>query len=220
MKDNCEDRDITIDVEVKSNENERHEIAMLQSYQFTNVVEQVEFFYKPTSCNIGNMKSPKCMKDIGVENQIRFYEIIVTATDSAGRQGTDTCHVIIAPPCVDEFPCEDVSGISYLEKEYLKNLVSESMIRYPLASSQLLWQFDGLDQDFQKINDEYNSRLVESEYPSLSPTSMPSSEPSSEPSPTPSLIPSNLPSSFPSSFPSKIPSMTPSKSKKSDKKGK
>ena len=105
--------------------------AWLAQYQFTNVVEQVEFLYAPTSCEqLGKMPNQKCLKDIGISTRIRFYEITVTATDSAGRQGMDTCRVIVVPPCGHgDQPCENVDGTSYFEKGYLKGLSDKSRIR-------------------------------------------------------------------------------------------
>jgi hypothetical protein len=114
-----------VDVVVRSNEREQGEIAILAPYQFTDVVKQVEFLYAPTSCELELMSRPNsnCMKDIGIATRIRFYEIVVTATDSAGRQANDTCHVIIVPRCgLDNTKCEGINGISYWEKRYLKEL--------------------------------------------------------------------------------------------------
>ena len=85
----------------------------------------------PTSCEqLGNRQSQKCLKDIGIRTRMRFYEITVTATDSAGRQGMDTCRVIVVPPCGHgDQPCENVDGTSYFEKGYLKGLSDKSRIR-------------------------------------------------------------------------------------------
>ena len=44
--------------------------AWLAQYQFTNVVEQVEFLYAPTSCEqLGKMPNQKCLKDIGIVHE-------------------------------------------------------------------------------------------------------------------------------------------------------
>ena len=40
-----------------------------------------------------------CLTDPSVDLKIRFYDITVTATDSAGNTGADTCKVIIVPSC-------------------------------------------------------------------------------------------------------------------------
>ena len=157
----------------------------------------------PTSCEqLGNRQSQKCLKDIGIRTRMRFYEITVTATDSAGRQGMDTCRVIVVSPCGDgDQPCEDVDGASYFERRHLKEMSDESRIRYLLASSELKWDFN-LDQEFDKINAEYNSRLFESHEPSKEPSDEPSLLPSDEPSVLPSDEPSVLPSDEPSLLPS------------------
>jgi len=170
---------------VRSNEREQGETAMLAPYQFTDVVKQVEFLYAPTSCELEPTTSPSCIKDIGIATRIRFYEISVTATDSAGGQDTDTCHVIIVPQCgLDNTSgeCEDVNGISYLKKEHLKDLTKQSRIRFELTTSKLVWGLGNLDQKFDDLHAEYNSRLVASSWPSTEPSRSPSDEPSNEPS--------------------------------------
>jgi hypothetical protein len=172
-----------VDVVVQSNEREQGEIAMLAPYQFTDVVKQVEFLYAPTSCELEPMSSPNsnCIKDIGIATRIRFYEIVVTATDSAGRQDTDTCHVIIVPQCGFDNTseeCEDINGILYLKKDHLKDLTDQSRIRFELATSKVVWGFGELDQNFDDLHAEYNSRLVASGSPSTEPSSSPSDEPS------------------------------------------
>eukprot|EP00979_Chaetoceros_neogracilis_P016195 scaffold7291_cov156-Chaetoceros_neogracile.AAC.1 len=172
ITDNCEDRDIDVDVVVQSNERAQGEVATLAPYQFTDVVKQVEFLYAPTSCELEPMSSPNCIKDIGIATRIRFYEIVVTATDSAGRQDTDTCHVIIVPQCgLDNTSeeCEDINGISYLKKDHLKDLTDQSRIRFELATSKVVWGFGELDQNFDDLHDRYNSRLVASGSPSTEP---------------------------------------------------
>ena len=40
-----------------------------------------------------------CERDPSIDLKIRFYEITVTGTDSAGRQGSDTCRIIMVPKC-------------------------------------------------------------------------------------------------------------------------
>jgi hypothetical protein len=162
-----------VDVVVRSNEREQGEVAILAPYQFTDVVEQVEFLYAPTSCELEPMSSPNCIKDIGIATRIRFYEIVVTATDSAGRQDTDTCHVIIVPQCgLDNTSeeCEDINGISYLKRDHLKDLTDQSRIRFKLATSKVVWGFGELDQNFDDLHAEYNSRLVASGSPSTEPS--------------------------------------------------
>ena len=61
-------------------------------------------FYYPCSCGPHHhSKSSKsnrnCEKDPSIDLKIRFYEITVTGTDSAGRQGSDTCRIIMVPKC-------------------------------------------------------------------------------------------------------------------------
>jgi len=124
---------------------------MLAPYQVTGVVEQVEFEFGDTSGN-------------------RFYEISVTATDSAGRTHMDSCKVIVVPECDgkgDPNNCEIVEGVSFHNTDAMKETSEISTIRlYPLASAQLTWDFgllSGLDS-----------------LPSAMPSDMPSDKPSEE----------------------------------------
>lgn len=56
----------------------------------------------------------------------------------------DTCHIIVAPRCskkkkYDPLYCEDKYKYTH---DYLKTLVSQSQVRYPLASeNKLTWDF-------------------------------------------------------------------------------
>ena len=153
---------------MKSNEYQKGDIARLAPYQVTDFVEQVEFFYAPTSCNIGNLNE-ECIEDFGSTAGIRFYEISVTATDSVGRTGKDTCKVIIVPECDGitdpASDCETVQGFSFHNTDKMQQASEDSMIRYSLASAQLTWNF-GLKYDLDSL-------------PSSSPTNEPSSFPSS-----------------------------------------
>ena len=51
------------------------------------------------SCDLESKSSPHCEKDPSLETKIRLYDITVTATDSAGRKGTDTCRIVVVPEC-------------------------------------------------------------------------------------------------------------------------
>ena len=51
-----------------------------------------------------------CRNDPTVQSlKVRFYDITVTATDSAGNTGSDTCKVIIVPSCTQTLTdgCEE-----------------------------------------------------------------------------------------------------------------
>jgi hypothetical protein len=201
---------------VQSNEHEEDKIVMLSPYQFTDVVKQVEFLYAPTSCELEPMSSPNCIKDIGIATRIRFYEIAVTATDSAGRQDTDTCHVIIVPQCgLDNTSeeCEDINGISYLKKDHLKTLTNQSRVRFELATSKVVWGFGDLDQNFDNLHAEYNSRLVASAWPTTEPSSSPSvgkgkGNPGSAKAPNAIMAPKGVTSSAPPTSGNKSPGST------------
>jgi len=100
VTDNCEDS-IHIEVAVKSNEVQENDIAKLSEYKMAGSVEQAEFLYLATRC--GEMGGDSyCKSDPTMQSlKVRFYEIMVTATDSAGNSGSDTCKVIIVPKCTD-----------------------------------------------------------------------------------------------------------------------
>lgn len=187
-------------------------MAQLLPYQFSNYVEQVELLYVPTSCEIEyNSTAGACMKDIALDPRLRFYEIVVTAKDSAGREGTEKCQVIIVPECgtdTEAEKCELHAGRSFYNTEFLKNVADLSSIRYPITSASLSWDFS-LSSDFDALNNSYNSRLRNSDRPSKMPSSEPSRQPSATPSNQPSDLPSKMPSSEPSDQPTSIPSSYP-----------
>ena len=191
---------------------------MLAPYRITGFVQQVEFLYAPTSCDISNLKE-ESIKDFGSTAGIRFYEISVTATDSAGRTGMDTCKVIIVPECDDNANpnnCETVEVDSFHNTDEMKQISENSMIRYSLASAQLTWDFglkcdlDSRPSAMPSVKPSKEPSKLPSDQPSSLPSAIPSDKPSKEPSKAPSDQPSSLPSAMPSDMPSQEPSDEPS----------
>lgn len=145
VQDNCEDRNVDVEISISSNEKNFVNTPgiHLHPYQREGYAEQAEVLYVPTTCALGGKYSSECFHDKNIEEPIRFYEIKITATDSAGRTGMDTCHIIVAPRCSKEkrnnpLYCEDKYKYT---QDYLKTLVSQSKVRYPLASEKLTWDF-------------------------------------------------------------------------------
>ena len=90
-----------------------------------------------------------CEKD--EKSKFRFYDITVTASDSAGNTGSDTCKVIIVPSCSrPPFPdgCERFkAGNSrrntfYYTVDFVKAAVFQSKILYQVAEAELVWKHD------------------------------------------------------------------------------
>ena len=88
---------------------------------------------------------------------MRFYDIEVSATDSAGHVGTDTCRVVIVSSCdplvFNEGDCEEpVDGNSkaadfYLSRErYVEDALStgDDPILYEVAEAELVWDSSAL----------------------------------------------------------------------------
>ena len=107
-------------------------------------------------------------------SKVRFYDITVTASDSAGNTGSDTCKVIIVPSCSPSLfdSCEMIQvdssdsrsssnshssgdegnvGKTKKEKFYyyytldsIEAAVVQSQILYQVAEAELVWEH-GLD---------------------------------------------------------------------------
>ena len=80
----------------------------------------------------------------------RYYNITVTATDSAGNIGSDTCQVVIIPSCKSQDPgCEKYDKTTPYEKDaesYYYRIsaadrsVDESEVLYEAAQQNLVWK--------------------------------------------------------------------------------
>jgi len=170
ITENCP-ADVQVDVSVKSNELERGETTVnLYKQQESGFVQQPTLYFTPTSCKEQKKKSPECEADPSIDPQLRFYEITVTATDTAGRVGTDTCRIVVVPRCNCECDCgdvcqkekrpchaskskskrrtkEDVMDVAYTYGnyfllDYVSTVAESSALRYDLASSALVWEGD------------------------------------------------------------------------------
>ena len=142
---------MNVNVDVTSNELEFGEKGVqLFPLQYNDTVEQIDFMYEGTSCDIEKKKSRECLKDISIELPIRFYEITVSAVDSSGRSSSDTCKVVIVPKCSKEddkdlTKCEDKKTY---KTDYLLGLTDSSNVRYPVASLKRIWDFSLTGQTF------------------------------------------------------------------------
>ncbi|KAL9191170.1 hypothetical protein ACHAXT_000876, partial [Thalassiosira profunda] len=150
VNDNCGD-DVDINIVVKSNELEQKSTAKLVTYSAEGTVEQAQLLYAPTTCgNVGG--GSYCEPS---PSNVRFYDIEVSATDSAGNIGTDTCRVVIVSSCdplvFNEGDCEaPVDGSSkaadfYLSRDYVVNaLPTMDPILYEVAEEELVWDSSAL----------------------------------------------------------------------------
>ena len=91
---------------------------------------------------------PSCKTDetINGDVKIRFYDVTVTATDFAGRVGSDTCRIILVPECSTEDKyntdiCTTRGKYYYYKREYVSNLANQSQQRYVVSSLELDWIF-------------------------------------------------------------------------------
>jgi len=173
VTENCP-ADVQVDVSIKSNELETgNTMVNLYKQQKSGFVQQPKLYFTPTSCKEQEKESPECEADPSIDPQLRFYEITVIATDSAGRVGTDTCRIVVVPRCNCKCDCGEIcenakhpcrpskskakrggvgaNGIdvahtygNYFLLDYVREVVDNSTLRYDIASSALVWE-DGLD---------------------------------------------------------------------------
>ena len=85
------------------------------------------------------------------EVMTRFYDITVSATDSAGNTDSDTCRVIIVPSCGYQDPgCEKYAESSrnaetesyFTSIAAVEESVALSQVLYESAQQKLVWQFE------------------------------------------------------------------------------
>ena len=70
----------------------------------------------------------------------RFYDITVTASDSAGNQGSDTCRVVIVPPCnPQEDDCEQYNGY-YYKLSAVTDSIMQSQVLNEVAQDKFVWK--------------------------------------------------------------------------------
>jgi hypothetical protein len=74
--------------------------------------------------------------------KIRYYDIIVTATDFAGNTDSDTCKVVIIPQCdhLESESCVEYNGAFYYNVDAVDENVSKSKLRYEVAKEETVWE--------------------------------------------------------------------------------
>ena len=96
------------------------------------------------SCDCKNNLNGLCQTDPTMgELKTRYYDVILTASDSATNTNSSTCQVIIIPFCdssADPVDCEMINGALYFKKSVVKASVIESQRRYVVAEEELVWQ--------------------------------------------------------------------------------
>jgi len=167
IEENCP-ADVKVDVTVESNEYQQEEMALLVKRKKTGVVQQAKLYFSVTSCDESSKSShsskssPVCEADLSIDEKIRFYNVTVTATDSAGRVGRDTCRIIIVPN-QDNRNINDARQVKRGVKswksnrrdddddflEYIGNVTDASLELYEITSLVLLWEnnLDPPEQD-------------------------------------------------------------------------
>ena len=139
VTDNCEDN-IDINIVVNSNELEQNNIAELFSFRMRNSVQQAKFLYAPRTCENAVGRDHFCEESV---SHVRYYAVDVTATDSAGNIGRDTCKVAIVSSCDHPEPdyCEkSQAGKYYYAKSHIDNAISEQPILYKVSTAKLAWE--------------------------------------------------------------------------------
>lgn len=155
VSDNCDEDDIIVDINVKSNEIQQNKIATAELFtrKKSGFVGQVNFLYAPTHCDCKNRGfHGLCMTDPSMssimidtkEFKTRYYEITVTATDSAGNAESDTCKVIIVPDCDSDSSvgCEmsTFNEAYYYTQSVVDTSIDSSTVLYEIASKTLVWE--------------------------------------------------------------------------------
>ncbi|CAB9501622.1 expressed unknown protein [Seminavis robusta] len=94
IKDDCS-KTVVVDVVVSSNEfDERTSVFLAKSV--TGGSKQAKVLVAPTTCKGRNLGAGLCHSSSTTTE--RVYDIRVTATDSSGLVGVDTCHIVVTPP--------------------------------------------------------------------------------------------------------------------------
>lgn len=110
----------------------------------------------PSRC--GNEGGKYCTKS---DPDVRFYEVDVAATDSAGHIGKDTCRVVIVSGCDPlvspfcETPASDANGKAeefYFSKTYVDSAIGVAgQILHEVANLELSWEPGNLSTDLSSI---------------------------------------------------------------------
>lgn len=73
----------------------------------------------------------------------RYYDITVTASDSAGNTGSDTCKVVIVPSCnpgSDSNCGNQIGDTYYYNISAVDSSVMSSAVLYEVAKETLVWE--------------------------------------------------------------------------------
>lgn len=95
----------------------------------------------------------------------RYYDITVTASDSAGNIGSDTCRVVIVPSCNPEtdsdLVCVEYNGpdLPNVEDFYysitaVNESVGESQVLNEATQQKLVWESGLATLDLDKVTNE------------------------------------------------------------------
>mmetsp|Transcript_14030 Transcript_14030/g.41087 ORF Transcript_14030/g.41087 Transcript_14030/m.41087 type:complete len:409 (+) Transcript_14030:3459-4685(+) len=159
VTDNCDD-DVGVEIVVKSNEVQQNSIAELFKYHTGDSAQQTVAVYAPTTCeDVG--EDLFCKKSPLVPKKVRFYEVIVTAKDSACNAASDTCKIAIVSSCNKKYDtgCEKYTSSSgnddtagnpnankyhienyYIERSLIDEVMNaESQTLYEVAKKELVW---------------------------------------------------------------------------------
>ena len=103
-----------------------------------------------TSLRCNNIGGSFCRNS---PTNFRFYDVDVTATDSAGHSGTETCRVVVVPSCdptVSPDICQshNISDVDakegfYLARSYIDSAIADDQILYQVAELELEWNSSG-----------------------------------------------------------------------------
>ena len=187
-------------------------------FVYTNVNLLSSFSIMPFTCSCGSeniygfCKTDASMGDL----KTRYYDITVTATDSAGNAASDTCRVVIVPT----YSSESKSGKEerYYSIDVVDASVAQSEVLYEVTLQTLVWKNELLEDDNLALlssrgpenTEEEETKPWESD-PTTSPTespqpslaTLPSSQPSSSSQPKVKDF-TSPPSTSPTSAPTKV----------------
>ena len=80
--------------------------------------------------------------------KVRFYDITVSATDSAGNIGSDSCRVIVVPRCSGLSECEEYQASGYTHSFYpldvIQEEIAQTQLLHKVTEADLIWE-QGLD---------------------------------------------------------------------------
>ncbi|KAL3778621.1 hypothetical protein ACHAW5_005068 [Stephanodiscus triporus] len=185
VTDNC---DADVQVKVVVNVNELHQNKKVDLLKHTNTFqEQVEIVYPADSCGAFPITPPGlCEKDPEMKSlPIRFYEITVTVSDSAGNAGKDTCKVVIIPSCneptVNGCSSELKGGKNYYDIKTVDSSVEQSHTRYHVDDIEVLWSPRATERPTRKPTPKPTKKPTAKPISRWQPTTKPTKKPTNKP---------------------------------------